>query len=152
MQNIPFQENKALYIVGIIGLILAMVLIAFSLYLLPHLLFGWVYDVPGWVIIWRENLVRTYDIGDQFASFVIFLIFFIPGLLAFYVAYVASNRLDNDIYIRNRNEAKQIILKRDISSTTNILLKIIIIVILVIIAAELFEWFLYIEPAIGQEL
>ncbi|GGI75920.1 hypothetical protein [Legionella impletisoli] len=149
MDRERYKENKALFVVGIILLLLAMVLIGFSIYVLPHLIFGWVYDVPGSLFIWREDLERSFDIGAYLASVIVFLAFFIPGILAAFFVYLISNRIDKQYYSEARDQSeldKRMVLRRDLLRTRNILIKIVIILILVIIAVEVIEWLLYIPP------
>ncbi|WP_133129240.1 hypothetical protein [Legionella yabuuchiae] len=149
MDRERYNENKALFTMGIIFLLLAMILIGFSIYVLPHLIFGWVYDVPGSLFIWREHLERSYNIGEYFAAVIVFLAFFIPGLLAALLACLVSNRIDRQYYSEARDQSeldKRMVLRRDLRRTRSILAKIVIILILVIIAVEIIEWLLYIPP------
>jgi len=147
MDKDRYQQNPFMYVIGLISLLLSMVLLCLSVYVLPYLLFGWVYDIPSYIIEWQGYLERIYGMSETLSGWLISSVFLLPGVLAAYIAYFTSNQID-DIYhgIESKNKAKGEILKREIKDTTNILSKIIIIVILVVIVTEFIEWLLYIPP------
>ncbi len=98
MEPDRYQENHVLYILGMLCLSISLSLLLFSFFTLPYLLFGWHYEVPGFIISWREWLVSNYGLGLKHASWLISLILFIVSFLFGIGAYSTSMRIDNAIY------------------------------------------------------
>ena len=147
MEKDRYQQNHALYIISMISMILSISIFCFTAYILPFLLFGWIYDVPGFILYWQEWFQRQYGMTDFSSSGLVFLIFFVLGLMTALIAYITSNRLENEVLdIHPENKDRLVRIKRDAKETASILSKIVIIVILVFIAVALFEWILYVPP------
>ncbi|KTC86756.1 hypothetical protein [Legionella brunensis] len=145
MEYDRFQQNSVLFVIGIITLLLSLSLFAFSFYILPFLLFDWVYDVPEFISIWREWLKEEYTFTDTGASWLILLIFIIPALIFGYISYLASNYIDNRLYNvvpkRAENE-RQGELKKDIQETLGFVLKILGAIILILVGISIIQWLL----------
>lgn len=98
MEQDRYQENHVLFIVGLISLLLCLGLLFFTLFMLPHLLFGWRYDVPEFISYVREWISSGFGLSSRQASSVIFVFFSIWVFVFGLVAYYASSRIDNKIY------------------------------------------------------
>lgn len=149
MEKDRYQQNHALYIISMISMVLSISIFCFTAYILPFLLFGWIYNVPGFIIHWQVWMQRHYGMTDLGSSSVLFLFFFGLGLIAAIIAYITSNRLENevlDIHPENKDDAIRI--KRDVKESASILSKIVIIVICIFVALALLEWMLYVPPVI----
>ncbi|KTD21722.1 hypothetical protein [Legionella londiniensis] len=147
MEKNRYQQNHTLYIVCMINLVISIALFSFTLYLLPFLLFGWIYDVPEFVLTWREWMELRYEMTNLAASGFIFTVFFIFGLITAFIAYITSNKIENEIFgIKTENRDREIRIKREARETASVLSKIVMIIILVFIAVVLLEWFLYVPP------
>ncbi|KTD17203.1 hypothetical protein [Legionella jordanis] len=150
MEYDRFQQNHTLFIIGIIALLISLSLFAFSFYLMPFLLFNWIYDVPQFVLVWREWLRDDFHFTVMGASWIILLLLIIPALVCGYISYFASNYIDNRIYhlVPEKKEPQQREkIKRDMQETLVFLLKILGLVVLVLIAISVLQWILAIPPA-----
>ncbi len=141
MEPDRYQKNHMVFIIAMISLIFSLSLLAFSLYLLPHLLFKWHYDTPGFIIFWQEWLRSDYDVGATLSSRLILLFFFGLALIFGVITYFSSNRIENQIF---SNEIKQSrTLETDQTNAHEgvyLVFKIILIIVIVLIAASFFEW------------
>jgi len=148
MEYDRFQKNSTLFIIGLIALLLSLSLFAFSFYILPFLLFGWVYDVPEFVSVWREWLKLEYHFTHVAASWIILLTFIIPALICGYISYFASNYIDNRIYnVVNREDLIVSRRRQNYAQDSRVLLlKILSLAILIIIIITLLQWFISIPP------
>ena len=151
MEYDRYQTNKTVFVLGMIGLVLSIALILFSVYIFPAIILTWVYDIPEFIFHWIDWFEINYNLSSQAASWVVFLLFFIPGLILGIIAYYSSNRIDNQLY---EVEPEEVVEDEPVSreerirqrETLTFGLKIFILIILVLILAAIFEWMLYIEP------
>ena len=141
MEHDRYQENKALFIIGLISLIATVVLFAFSIYILPAMMWGWHYNIPEQLFIWREQLKTYYQISELYAGVILFLSFFVPALLMGFISYWTSNKIDNQIY---RSELYQPERMPGYSAgseeSLGLGLKIFILALLVIAGVLFMEW------------
>lgn len=143
MEPDRYRANHKLYVLGIISLLLSLSLLAFSLYITPRLLLGWKYDSPEFLMHMIDWLQRNYQFTEVAAAKIILLMFFILALLFGIMAYIISNRVDNQIYgIEEPKESviEQVASRRNISESMGFGLKVFLIIIVVILLAILFEW------------
>jgi hypothetical protein len=147
MEADRYQKNHTLFIIGIFSLVIGLSLLAFSLYLLPHLLFGWRYNAPEFIMFWREWLQSQYGYMEPAASKLIFLFFFGLAAIFGFIAYFTSNRLESEIFSTELEEIKA---REPVKSTPvmtqeglSLSLKIILIIIAVFIVSALIEWIIY---------
>lgn len=142
MEYDRYQQNSKLFIVGMITLLVSLSLLAFALYILPYLIWTLPYKVPAFVLDWREYIKRTYEISEARASWWVFFTFIIPSVVCGYISYLASNRIDNQIYhvIPEKPEEEKEIVKKDFKESTGLSLKILGSIILTIAVVTLLEW------------
>ena len=138
MEPDRYNQNHTVYIVGILCLVASLAMIAFSLYLLPYLLFGWHYSVPEFVIAWLDQIQTSYNLSVNASEWLIFAVFFIPGLVFALIADVVSNRIDNQIYGIQAPETTRP--KPVNTESRSLLFRIVFIVIVVFIAAQILQW------------
>ncbi len=144
MEQDRFQKNHVLYIIGLISLVASLSLFAFTLYILPHLIFGWGYDAPVFISSWKEILRFGYHFSSSAASQLIALLFFILTVIFAIIAYFSSNRIDNEIYsaeleFQNKSPKR----RKGHRESVMLVLKLLFIIFLVFIFAELFQWLIY---------
>lgn len=143
MEQDRYRQNHALYILGIFFLILSMILLVFSVFILPALLYGWQYDIPSFLAQWKYFLQLNYDFGNTSASCLICLAFLLPGLLSVAIAYVASNTIDNQIFgiIPEKNQGKF-----GIKNTATLILQITLTLILSYSGIVFLQWMISVSP------
>lgn len=98
MESDRYQKNSKLFILGIVALLCSLSLLAFGLYILPYLLWDLFYQVPSFVLTWREVVKNFYHVSEHGAAWIVFLIFILPAVLFGYISYLASNYIDNSIF------------------------------------------------------
>ena len=152
MEADRYQKNHTLFIVGMISLLIGLCFMVFGLYLFPNLIFGWRYEVPGFIPVVKEWLQSSYHYSEAGAAQFIFFFLFLIGLLLIIVAYFSSNRIDNDIYSAElKAEAPPRKIKNSgISDAQRLALKILFISLLVFIFIKVFEWLIYTPPPASQ--
>lgn len=142
-----YQKNHTLYIVGLISLVVGLTLFIFTLYMLPHLLFGWRYDIPSFIMDWREWIQFRYGIREVAAARLVLVLLFIVSVLCLLVAYFSSNNLDKELITSEVEEIeKPARIKESTKEELSLGLKILLIIISVFILAALFEWLIYTPP------
>jgi hypothetical protein len=127
MEPDRYQENHGLYIIGLICFLISTTLSLFVLYMLPHLLFGWRYDVPEFITYFREWIIANLEIGPLYASWCIFFFLLLLAALFAWVAHYATQQLDHvvpDLNLADKTN-KSLRFSKKPKQTTHILLKII---------------------------
>ena len=154
MEPDRYQQNSKLFIIGIVCLLLSLSLFAYSFYLLPHLLFGWVYDLPGFIFHWREWLKQKYNFSEVGAAWTIFLSFSIPALVCGYISYLTSNKVDNEIYgilpEDKETEEERIQPTSAKEDGLGFGFKLTLAIILVLMLISLLQWLLTIPPPLQE--
>ncbi len=148
MEQDRFQKNSTLFIVGMLSLIASMILFAISFYIMPHLLFGWIYNVPGFIIHWVEFVRVEYYYSATAAANLVFLFVFLLALFFGIIAYYSSNRIDNEIYSAELQANELPVKKRSnrIGDGQRLAFNIVLIIVVVLMMARLFEWLMYTPP------
>lgn len=158
MERDRFEENHMIFIIGMISLILSLALGTFTIFLLPNLLFGWHYDVPDIITLWKTWLQYFYQISESAASHLIFGTLGLCTLIFAFIAYYSSNRIDNQIYSEELQLNRVSKPKESDSETMLLVLKILCIIVLVFIAGGLLEWSIHVTspqptaPAIREAI
>lgn len=146
MEQDRYEVSHRLFIIGMISLVACLTFVLFALYILPALLFGWMYDIPAVIFRFVEWLTIDYDFSETASSWIVLLLFLIPGVIFGMIAYYASNKIDNKIFGLDEpiEEQTQILEKKEKEGWggTTFSLKIIFLLVLVIIVVTLFEWLL----------
>lgn len=144
MEEDRYQKNHLLFIIGLLSLMISLVFIAFTLYLLPHLLFGWIYDAPEFVPFLIERFQSQYNMTEGGASKLILLIFFLLSLIFVAIAYFSSNRIEREIFKSElTNTNKPVRFKKNTREGLTLGLKILFIIIIVFVVASLLQWIIY---------
>ena len=149
MEYDRYQHNNKIFIIGLLCLLVSLSLLAFSIYILPYLLWNWTYNVPGFILDWRERLKEFYNFTDSGASWTIFLIFIIPAIICGYISQLTSNYMDNQIEgVKPETTTPEppIEVKGDIQETIGFGLKIFLLIILVLVLVALLEWLIATPP------
>ena len=148
MEQDRYQKNHGLFILGMCSLIAALSLLALSFYIMPNLLFGWTFDIPGFIIQWIEFLRSTYQYSASTAPKIVLLFVFLLAIFFSILAYFCSNHIDNQIY-KAEFEAnlKPVKVKPSaLSDAQRLILNILLIALLIFVFAKCFEWLIYTPP------
>lgn len=147
MEQDRYQQNTTPFVLGMVTLLLSLIFFTLSFYLLPYLLWGWQYKVPAFVINWHEWLKQQHAFTDSGASWLIFFIFIIPGLICGYISHLASDYIDTQVCeIPPEKIELSPMVKRDIKDSLNLAFKIILLIILVLIGLAVMQWLLAVPP------
>lgn len=142
-----YKKNNVLYVVGLLTSVIGLALFVFSLYMLPNLLFGLKYDIPGFIVDWREWIVDHYRFTAVASARLLLALMFILSMIFFVIAYFSSNRLDGDLYTPELEEIeKPAKIKESTQEGIGLGLKILLIIVAVFLFGALFEWLIYIPP------
>lgn len=142
MEEDRYRTNNKLYSLGIVSLLLSLSLFAFSFYILPNLLFGWKYDTPEFIMHFREWLQWNYHLSEIAAARLTLASFFLLAIIFGVIAYIASNRVDDQIYedaFEKSQPSEPIAQRKTISESMGFGLKVFFILIAVVLFAILFE-------------
>jgi hypothetical protein len=144
MEQDRYKQNHFLYIAGMFSLIISLGLFAFSLFLIPHLIFGWHYNVPDFLIDLIAMFENDYEMSTAKVKWLLFLVLDVPAVVLFIVADVLSNKIDNKIYKANRSATQSPTRKMDGQSGLResgvLFLRMTMIVIVVFAVAGFFQW------------
>lgn len=147
MEPDRYKQNKNLYVVGMVFLIISLSLFAFSAYILPHLLLKWRYSVPEFISHWRQWLQMQHQYSEEMASLLIFLFFFLLAFFSAVIAYATSNRIDDEIYTTETSvEPARAETINENKKTLMLVLKITIIILVAILMVTVFELLIYHPP------
>ena len=56
-----YERNHKVFIIAMLSMIISLALLGFVLYMLPYLMFDWVYNVPSFIVTWSEWFVDNYE-------------------------------------------------------------------------------------------
>lgn len=147
MEQDRYLQNTTPFVLGMVTLLLSLILFTLGFYLLPYLLWGWRYKVPGFVIDWHEWLKQYHAFTDIGASWLIFFSFIIPGLICGTISHWASNYIDTQVCdIHEEKIALSPRVKRDIKDSLNLAFKIILLILLILIGLVFMQWLLSVPP------
>lgn len=144
MEYDRYQENRFVYIVGIISLILSMSLFTLTLYIIPYLVFGITYSMPEFIPNWQQYLLNVYEFTNAGASWIIFVVLLSLSLFTALIAFLASNKIDNHLYGIKKTEEEQTKVARQ--ESINLIAKIALIVLTIFIIAGLIQWLTSVPP------
>lgn len=142
MDKDRFDVNSKAFVISMVCLLLCLTLLAFSLYLLPYLIWNWNYDIPESIFIWHQWLKDQYNFSDSAVHFIIFLSFFIPAVITGYIAYRLSNEIDKEVLGLTTPETKikTEVAREQLNASMTLGFRLLIIILLIIAAVFLFEW------------
>lgn len=150
MEPDRYRHNHKLYIIGMFFLAMSLCLFAFCVYVFPHLLLGWVYDVPEFIADWRNWLHINHGYSDSISSLIIFLFIFFLAVAFAVIAYAASNYIDDKLY-DNRTETTETITEETLivneeSRLWITLFKIALVVLIAILLVVFLDLIVYHPP------
>lgn len=141
MERDRYQQNHGLFVVAMLSLLFCLGLLFFSGFLFPYLVLGWIYNVPAFIIEWREWFISDYGLSFVNASRMVFMGFSVPAIICGIIAYYSSTRIENQIYMEEENIQLDVIKKPYFKKDTLIFLfKLLMILGAVIIATLSFHW------------
>lgn len=138
-----YQNNSKLFIICMICLMISLSLFTIAFYIVPYLVWGWHYSVPGFILMWREGFVEHYAWSRKAASFGVFSLFFIPALITGIISWFTSNKIENNALgiALEKSHQKQPD-NHELSDTFLLTVKIIILSLLAIGVLFFIEWLL----------
>lgn len=98
MEPDRYQQNHAMYIFGMISLVISMGSLLYTIYIFPNLMFGWRYDVPAFISYTRIWIVENYGLSTSHTSWIIMLFFLSVAVVFGICAVFASRNIENSIY------------------------------------------------------
>jgi hypothetical protein len=142
MNEDQFQKNNKLFIICMISLVTALGLLAFSLYILPVLFWHAYYNVPEFVSTLHEWLKENYAFTESGANWTVFLIFFIPGIIASIITYIMTNIIENnENHFTEEMPTQNPVFQEESNESFSITMKVISLIVLVVVAVLFAEWF-----------
>ena len=146
MEQDRYKKNHFSYIAGMLSLITSLVLFACSLFLIPNLIFGWHYALPGFLIELMAMLENDYGMTPSSINWLLCGVLVIPGVVLFIMADILSNKIDNEIYEVNRFVPEAQTKKKDgnsgLEESGGLFFRMTMIVIVVFLVAGVFQWLL----------
>ncbi len=148
MEEDRYKKNSSLFIIAMLAMTIGFVLLAFTLYILPFLLFGWIYDVPSGIIYLQEWVHTSLDFTESDADKLILSFFTGLALIFIVVAYITSNRIENQIFKQGEEEPKKRAhLSVDTQESFSLTLKLLLVIIVIFILAYLVPWYFLYQSA-----
>jgi len=134
-------KNNKLFIVCMISLVMALSLVAFSFYIFPHLIWQASYDVPEFIGELREWFKEGYGYPESKANWSVFLMFFIPGIIASIITYIITNIIDKTDDVEAAAVRTQQTTTDEPQESMGIALKVLFLVCVVFLVVFFAEWF-----------
>lgn len=141
MEPDRYQQNHALYVFGMISLVISLGMFLYSIYIFPNLVFHWRYDVPAFISYLRIWIVENYGLSTSQTSWVIMLFFLSIAFVFGFFALIASRNIENSIYPEQATiaEAHEKKAKR-LKNPSRFFWKVVGVVILAYLATIVFHW------------
>ncbi|HAU3942032.1 TPA: hypothetical protein ACT96X_002943 [Legionella pneumophila] len=117
MEHSWYDNNNKLFVLGIICLIIFLVLFFFSIFIMPFLIWGLHYNVPDFVSNMIAYLEDKYYYSLPTSKTLVWLVFFIPSLIAGYLSYYISLYIDKKNFLKEKSIKEEQV--KENSSETN---------------------------------
>lgn len=144
MEYDRFEHHPVVYVLGILFLILGLFMLGFSVYLLPHMFFSWIYAIPLEWFQWSQNLQMNYALAPETAERCLFLVLVMLGLIAIFIAEWIANFLDaHELKIRRMlqvEEKKEPEFINEKKEGWRLFLLVALILMITILGVKLLEW------------
>ena len=107
-------ENRNLFFLGLICMVLSLVLIGFSLYIFPFVFFGINYSMPEFVYTFAHWVNFHHDIKGFTALLLFYLPFLVTGLIFGYISKKINNLIEQqsisreDLHLDDNKKVKKI--------------------------------------------
>lgn len=151
MEADRFNQNHTLFIICMICLVISLSLFTLAFYVVPFMIWGWHYSVPEFVFTWSQYFVETYGYTQAGSYGLVFLMLFVPALIAGLISYVCSNFIENrvlDLNVEPPPEAEKP--PRQIKETLGLTMKVLILIALIVGVIVLMQW-LFLPGASPEE-
>lgn len=150
MEYDRFEHHPVLFILGMFSLILGLLMVGFSIYILPHIMFSWDYAIPLEWFNWTQKLQSYYALLPETAEKWFFMSMLILGLLCLLMAEWIANFLDvHELKMRHmlrEEETKEPELVQEKKDTWRIFLVVALILLITIFGVRLLEWSIQLAP------
>jgi len=137
-----YERNNKVFLLAMISMITSLTLLGFILYILPYLMFDWVYNVPEFIAAWEEWFVDNYNYSNHGARRFLLFLFVLLDFFCIIVAYLTSNTIEKQIF---KSEIQSTIIPTKKNNNVdseglNLSLKIIFIIFIVLFIGMFFQW------------
>ena len=150
MEYDRFEHHPFVYVLGMLFLILGLFILGFALYLLPHMVFSWVYAIPMEWYQWSQKLQVNYALAPETAEWWFFSVFVMLGLIFLYIAEWIANYLDaHELRIRRMlqiEEKKEPEVINQKKEGWRLFLLVALILMITIFGVKLLEWSIQLTP------
>lgn len=140
------ERNDQFFLLGLISLAVSLFLFPLALYVLPQAWLGWTYHIPDFLLNFNDYLQDSFGITHEKASWVIFYLLFLLGLIFASVAYYAALHTRIDIKkplpheTVNEAEVRLKQAKQNRREIFILVIKIFFISLLAFSIAEIVQW------------
>lgn len=144
MEYDRYKDHNKLYILGITCLILCLGFLFFSMYILPFLIWDLHYDNPEFISYLISFFEDKHYFSHSISTLFVWLIFFVPSLIAGIISYYISNRIDNQLFDVTPESTMQsneqpIDIKEEFKESASFGLRILLLMIAVVLAILLLQ-------------
>lgn len=146
------ERNDKFFLLSLVSLAASLFLFPLALYLLPQAWLGWNYHIPDFLLNFNDYLQASFGLTHEKASWAIFYLLFLSGLIFSGLAYYAAihTRIDvkKSLPHESTNEA-EVRLKQAKQNNREIfvlVIKIFFISLLVFSMAEIVQWAISVSP------
>ena len=151
MEADRYKQNHKLFILCMICLLMSLTLFSLSLFILPHLIWGWHYNVPAFVFDLNEWLIEYHSFTQAGAKVMVFLMVFIPALITGFISYITSNMIENKVlHIHDEKDTDENKVPLELKETFSLSMKILLLIVLVLVVMFLVQWLITV-PVTPQE-
>lgn len=149
MEKSRYQENRKLFLTGMILMVTGLFSVGIGLYLIPFVMFNNINGIPLFVFEFVNWLQDTYRMSPSSSAWSIWGFFIIFGVLCFVIAELISNHIDNKLLKINPDDLKTPITEeqRQKSQESKKTFFLVFLAIgLILIALKLMDWMISTQP------
>lgn len=106
MEKSRYQENRKLFLMGMILMVTGLFSVGVGLYLIPFVMFNNINGIPLFVFEFINWLQDTYGMTPSSGAWSIWGFFVMFGVICFVVAELISNHIDNQLLELNPDDLK----------------------------------------------
>lgn len=146
MEYNRLNSDNQVFFFGITCLVLCLGFVLFSLYILPYMIWGLHYDIPAFILNLIARLVDHYHYTPVSSKTMVWLLFFIPGIVTGLISYYVSHYIDSqnglEPPLEEQEKLDHAMIKKDIKESANLGLKILSLMIGVVLVILFIEYLL----------
>lgn len=147
MEPDRYQQNKAVYLIGLGCLITSLLLFGACIYTFPYVAFGWSSNIPHPIFdVFVEFFQNTYGMDARKATWLFWWIMVFFAIILAFITNTTSHQLDNQVLAKELEEdevaTEQKTRKKveEHSETVRFSLTIFLIIVFIFLVAKMFQW------------